>query len=262
MAEERLFSGIERVQEYARAKSILQSHLSRPLIKTGSPQPTAGLAPDVLDFGLDRKQSCPKIEIFDLYEKPIHSLGCFRLAGIDRADQEQIIRWIEQGAPDDGPTQLSAREEAEIAAWERFLNGDSLKERLMSRYLYEHLFLAHLYLNDAVEGLLFRLVRSATPRDNPSPSSRRAALRRPNVERVYYRLQRDLEPIVAKTHMPYRLDMARMDRYRALFLSPDYVVDGEPSYERERPRTVCRRFAPFQWNRVIASCSTTRCISS
>jgi len=56
------------------------------------------------------------------------------------------------GAPDDGPTQLSAREEAEIAAWERFLNGDSLKERLMSRYLYEHLFLAHLYLNDAVEG--------------------------------------------------------------------------------------------------------------
>jgi len=43
-------------------------------------------------------------------------------------------------------------------------------------------------------------------------------------------LQRDLEPIVAKTHMPYRLDKARMDRYRALFLAPDYSVDSEPSY--------------------------------
>ena len=228
--------------EQNRSASLIYRVLA---LKQAHPQPTAGLAPDVFDFGLDRKQSCPKIEIFDLYEKTHPLAGMpFGLPGIDPADQEQIIRWIEQGAPDDGPTQLSAREEAEIAAWERFLNGDTLKERLMSRYVYEHLFLAHLYLNDAVEGPAFRLVRSATPPRQPiSIIATRRPFDAPNVERVYYRLQRDLEPIVAKTHMPYRLDMARMDRYRALFLSPDYVVDEEPSYE---PREASNGLSTFR----------------
>ena len=34
-----------------------------------------------------------------------------------------------------------------------------------------------------------------------------------------------------------------MDRYRALFLSPDYVVDGEPSYE---PRGASNGLATFR----------------
>ena len=137
-------------------------------LKQAHPQPAAGLAPDALDFSLDRKQSCPTIETFDLYEKTHPLAGMpFGLPAIDPADQEQIVRWIEQGAPDEGPPPLSAREEADIAAWERFLNGDSLKERLMSRYLYEHLFLAHLYLNDTVAGPAFRLARSTTPPGQP-----------------------------------------------------------------------------------------------
>jgi hypothetical protein len=168
----------------------------------------------------------------------------FGLPAIDPADQEQIVRWIEQGAPDEGPPPLSAREEADIAAWERFLNGDSLKERLMSRYLYEHLFLAHLYLNDTVAGPAFRLARSTTPPGQPvSLIATRRPFDAPSAERVYYRLERDLEPIVAKTHMPYRLDRARMDRYRTLFLAPDYVVDQKPSYA---PREASNGLAAFR----------------
>ena len=101
--------------EQNRSASLIYRVLA---LKQAHPQPSAGLAPDVLDFGLDRKQSCPRIEIFDLYEKAHPLAGMpFGLPGIDPADQEQIIRWIEQGAPDEGPTRLSAREEAEIAAW-------------------------------------------------------------------------------------------------------------------------------------------------
>jgi Fatty acid cis/trans isomerase (CTI) len=228
--------------EQNRSASLIYRVLA---LKQAHPQPTAGLAPDVLDFGLDRKQSCPKIETFDLYEKTHPLAGMpFGLPGIDPADQEQIVRWVEQGAPDEGPAPLSAQEEADIAAWERFLNGDSRKERLMSRYLYEHLFLAHLYLNDAATGPAFRLVRSATPPGQPiSVIATRRPFDAPNVGPVYYRLQRDLEPIVAKTHMPYRLDRARMDRYGALFLAPDYVVDREPSYA---PREASNGFAAFR----------------
>jgi len=106
-------------------------------------------------------------------KKPIHSLGCLSACWHRSSGSRADHPMDRAGRAGRRPTQLSAREEAEIAAWERFLNGDSLKERLMSRYLYEHLFLAHLYLNDAVEGPAFRLVRSATPPRQPISSSRR-----------------------------------------------------------------------------------------
>ncbi|MGO9392329.1 fatty acid cis/trans isomerase, partial [Rhodoblastus sp.] len=147
--------------EQNRSSSLIYRVLA---LKQAHPPPVAGLAPDVLDFGIDRQQSCPKIETFEIYQKTHPLAGMpFGLPGIDPADQDLIVRWLEQGAPDEGPAPLSAQEEAEIAEWERFLNGASLKERLMSRFLYEHLFLAHLYLNDAFEGPAFRLVRSETP---------------------------------------------------------------------------------------------------
>lgn len=43
---------------------------------------------------------------------------------------------------------------------EEFLNDDSLKEQLMSRYIYEHWFLAHLYFETLPDREFFTLVRS------------------------------------------------------------------------------------------------------
>ena len=45
--------------------------------------------------------------------------------------------------------------------------GDSLREQLASRYLYEHLYLAHLVFDAWPEGPFFRLVRSRTPPGQP-----------------------------------------------------------------------------------------------
>ncbi len=215
--------------EQNRALSLIYRVLA---MKRDNPPPAGGYAPDTLDFSLDRKQSCPKIDTFDLYQKTHRLAGMpYGLPGVDPADQDLIVKWIEQGAPDEGPAPLSASEEMAIVEWELFLNGDSFKERLMSRFLYEHLFLAHLYLNDAPGGPAFHLLRSASPPGQPiSILATRRPFDAPGVERVYYRLQREREPIVAKTHMPYRFDKARMDRYRALFLTPDYAVDLEPTY--------------------------------
>jgi len=215
--------------EQNRALSLLWRILA---LKRANPQPSSGPAPDALDFRADRQQSCPKIETFDLYQKTHPLAGMpYGLPGVDPADQEMIGRWIEQGAPYEGQAPLSADEEAEIAEWERFLNGDSFKERLMSRFLYEHLFLAHLYLGETGEGPAFRLVRSATPPGQPiAILATRRPFDAPGAAQVYYRLQREGDPIVAKTHMPYRFDRARMERYRALFLAPDYAVSEEPTY--------------------------------
>ena len=53
----------------------------------------------------------------------------------------------------------------EARDWEAFLNGSTPRERLTARYLYEHLFLAHLYFTSAAASgppAFLRLVRSRT----------------------------------------------------------------------------------------------------
>jgi hypothetical protein len=121
-----------------------------------------------------------------------------------------------------------------VGEWEAFLNGNSLKQRLVSRYIFEHLFLAHLYFDSDPQHHFFRLVRSSTPPGQPIDLvvSRRP-YDDPGVERVYYRLQREQEAVVDKTHMPYALGQKRMARWRDLFLKPDYAVDELPSYALE-----------------------------
>ena len=72
-----------------------------------------------------------------------------RPAGPERGRAPACSRsWLEQGAPYEGPAAPTPLATQRVAQWERFFNGDSLKERLFSRYAYEHLFLAHLYFDD------------------------------------------------------------------------------------------------------------------
>jgi hypothetical protein len=123
---------------------------------------------------------------------------------------------------------------AAVADWEAFLNGNSLKQQLMSRYIYEHWFLANLYFRTIDDSVYFKLVRSATP---PGQPVQIIATRRPyddpRVERVYYRFRRDHATVLDKTHIPYALDSGRMTWLQSLFLDADYSVAALPSYEVE-----------------------------
>ena len=96
--------------------------------------------------------------------------------------------------------------------WEAFLNDDSLKQQLTSRYIYEHLFLSHIYFSDFQKATpnspiqFFALVRSATP---PGLPVKRIATRRPyddpKVERVYYRHALIQQPLWIKHTNPMPL---------------------------------------------------------
>jgi hypothetical protein len=68
----------------------------------------------------------------------------YGLPGLSAAEMDTIARWLRAGAPDDPQPPLPRAGGAPGGEWEALLNGGSLKERLMSRYLYEHLFLGHL----------------------------------------------------------------------------------------------------------------------
>ena len=214
-------------------------------LKYRHPLPDVDVLPGSFDFSLDRKQQCVSIEEFDRFERDYPLWGMpFGLPGLSDSERATLVGWLEQGAPFEGPAPLPPAVEGEISDWEQFLNGDSLKAQLTSRYLYEHLFLAHLHFDSDPDTHYFRLVRSSTP---PGQPIHEIATRRPyddpGVSRVYYRLTPERETLVAKTHMPYALNPARMALWRALFLTSDYKVDALPSYA---PDVAANPFVAFE----------------
>ncbi len=201
-------------------------------LKQQHPLPAGPVLGGEFDFSLDRSASCPRVEQFDAYAQRAPLAGMpYGLPGLDARETDTVARWLQAGAPYEGELPLSALQREQVRDWEAFLNGPSNKERLMSRYLYEHLFLGHLHFAGDATHRAFRLVRSDTP---PGEPVRIIASRRPyddpGVARWWYRLEPEREPILAKTHMPYELSPERMQKYRRWFLGPQVRVDVLPSY--------------------------------
>ena len=78
-----------------------------------------------------------------------------------------LVQWLAPGALASPEPASSAGATAQIKQWETFLNGTSGKQQLVSRYLYEHLFIAHIHFAGTHEREFFRLVRSTTPPGQP-----------------------------------------------------------------------------------------------
>jgi len=117
-------------------------------LKREHPLPAGAVLPrERFDFSLDRSQSCPSLGEYDAYERD-HPLGGmpYGLAPLAEAEYQTLIAWLRNGAS--VPTaSASAPDPAagSVARWEAFVNGESAKQRVTSRYIYEHLFLAHLH---------------------------------------------------------------------------------------------------------------------
>jgi len=214
------------------------------LLKQQHPLPDTAVLPDSFDFALNRDQQCPTIEEYDQFAGNYPLWGMpYGLPALTGEEHSTLITWLKAGAPMAPAPPLDRQQRQQLEQWEAFLNGDSLKRQLMSRYLYEHLFLNHLYFDNQPPGNYFKLVRSATP---PGQPIRLIATRRPyddpGVKRVYYRLQRERAAILAKTHLPYPLNPERIRRYHKLFLEPDYQVTTLPGYD---PKVAANPFVAF-----------------
>ena len=140
-----------------------------------------------------------------------------------------IAGWLVQGAK--GPdaarqaelTTPQASNAQAILQWEAFLNQDDAKHTITARYLYEHLFLAHLKFGTPTHDF-YELVRSRTGPGLPLeliPSVR--PYDDPGVPQVYYRFRKIHATIVYKTHMVFTLDDAQLQRFNALFIAPEWL---------------------------------------
>ena len=213
-------------------------------LKRDNPLPAQGPLPQGFDFSLYRDQQCPRQGEFDQFQRDYPLWGMpYGLPGLAPDEHNVMIEWLERGAPAPLLPPLSPAVERSLAQWEEFLNGPGNRERLMSRYLYEHLFLASLYFVADDEPVWFRLVRSASPPGSPLQLlSTRRPYDDPGRKTFYYRLQRMPTEALAKTHMPYRLDDARMAWYRKLFLEPEYAVGRLPGYDPVQAANPFRTF--------------------
>ncbi|MBE9564765.1 MAG: fatty acid cis/trans isomerase [Proteobacteria bacterium] len=208
------------------------------------PQAQTGMLSDDFDVSIDRAQSCPTLDEFGEYaaEHPKGGMP-YAMPGLDRKEYTTLVHWLAQGAPMPEDKPLSKAAAKKIKQWEDFLNGSSNKEKLVARYLFEHLFQAHLHFEDTENREFYRLVRSTSAPGKPVDI---IPTRRPYGKPagpVFYRLVRHQGSIVAKTHMVYELSDKRMQRYQELFIDVEYEVVNLPTYKKEIASNPIKAFA-------------------
>jgi hypothetical protein len=219
---------------------LLGLRTRHPAVQPKTPVDGSNFCPANSDQGARVSQSTP-------------ALGMpYGLPPLSQTQMETLSAWVARGAP--GPSNASwasrhevpSRLRTEVRAWEALLNGSTPRAKLVARYLYEHLFLAHLYFTSDTESqppAFFRLVRSRTlceagvdeiatrrPNDDPGPGD------------FHYCLSRFDGTIVDKTHIPYELSPQKLERIRQTFLEPAWDVKNLPGYSET---TASNPFATF-----------------
>jgi hypothetical protein len=204
-------------------------------LKKQHPQPRSDKLPESFTLELNREQSCPTLESMDefIQEHPLWGMP-YAMPELSQQEYRTLVTWLAQDAPSPAPPGPTATVLPQIRQWERFLNQSSNKQQLVSRYLYEHLFHAHIHFAGSPPREFYQLVRSTTP---PGEAVDEIPTVRPyddpGAASFYYRLLRYQPGIVVKSHVVYEFSDLRMERYRELFLEPDYDVHELPSYQAE-----------------------------
>ncbi|NOR58845.1 MAG: peptidylprolyl isomerase, partial [Sulfurimonas sp.] len=181
----------------------------------------------------NEKLLCPKNskELGEYFKKkPNHGMP-YGLPAIEDREYVTLASWLHQGAK--GPSDIEQKEltspsplaSMEIKKRENFLNKDDAKHTMTARYLYEHLYLAHLNFKSTSKEF-FEVVRSYTPA--PQAIKIIPTLRPfddPEVKKFYYRIQKIHSTIVHKTHMVVELDDTKLERFQELFIEPKWLEE-------------------------------------
>lgn len=185
-----------------------------------------------------------KDELAEFLDKHPNQGMPFGFPSLTQDEYTTIKQWLAQGALPPSPTQEKSAKTASLEAqkqidkFELFLNNPDAKYAMSARYIYEHLFLAHLSFKSSPKEY-FELVRSKTP--SPQPIDIIPTVRPyddPKVDKFYYRFRKIHSTIVYKTHMVYDLDDKKLQRYKELFIKPEwnkkpYVVGYKQKFNAE-----------------------------
>ncbi len=180
-------------------------------------------------------QVCPDEGQWAWYKK-LHSWRKmpFGFPALSEKEQLLLAAWGKSGFPGEFVNEkalvegTSSQEKKSLGEWEAFLNGDSLKGKLVARYLFEHLFLAHLDLDPGTslerERIYFRLVRSRTA--SPQPIDEIASRRPfddPGRPTFYYRLRPMGSTVMHKSHILFPFGSSELKKIKKSFLDSAWV---------------------------------------
>lgn len=188
--------------------------------------------------------SCPrdKKEIAVYFDKKGNHRGMpYGLPPLNQKEYETIKKWLYQGAAGPSVEEEKALKtpsiiaQKEIEKWEAFFNNPEPKYKMTARYLYEHLYLAHIYFKGTKDEY-FELVRSKTPSGKPIDIiATTRVYDNPNQKEFYYRLRKVHETIVHKTHMTMLFDDEKLQRLTKQFIQTPWMEKPYiASYDEKR----------------------------
>ncbi|HEY1080342.1 MAG TPA: fatty acid cis/trans isomerase, partial [Bdellovibrio sp.] len=193
---------------------------------------------EVVKVVADAQMCSASVADLPMITKETPELGMpYGLPPLNESELATLESWIKQGAPGPSAAEVKAfmknpaEIQSQIEQWQTYLNAGDLKQKLISRYLYEHLFLAHIYFPEQKD-TFFRLVRSKTA---CKKGIQEIATRRPNddpgVENFFYCLNKFPGTIVNKTHIPYEWSPQKLSTYKKIFAEGDWKVATLPTYQ-------------------------------
>ena len=154
----------------------------------------------------------------------------YGLPALKNSEIEKIKKWLTSGVK--GPATITKEEKVlnhkklkpHIKKWESFFNKKGIKDQIVARYLYEHLFLAHIYFED-FPLVNFRLVRSKTKYGPIQEIGTSFPFSDPG-KTFTYRLRPVTNTIVHKVHIPFKFSNKKLERWKKSFL--DTKWEKEP----------------------------------
>ena len=211
-------------------------------LKRFNPLPETGKLDDSFTLSLKRQEACPTIDEFSSYQRKHAGWGMpYAMPGLSLEQEYTLMQWIQEGAKIGPQPALPNKTKRIVRQWETWLNRSSLKQQLVARYIYEHLFIGHLQFKGSNE--FFQLIRSKTPSGQPIEEiATPRPFDDPGLSPFYYRFRHITETLVDKVHFVYQLSEQKMQRYEELFFAPDYPVTGLPSYQPELVSNPFRKF--------------------
>ncbi|WP_419769894.1 MAG: fatty acid cis/trans isomerase [Candidatus Marinarcus sp.] len=140
-----------------------------------------------------------------------------------------VQTWLSQGAKNSTHVEaISQKDSLQIQKFEAFFNQSDIKHQVMARYIYEHLFLAH--ISFGTPHAFYELVRSKTATNGVNVIATRFPF--DEIEgKFYYRFKKIESTLVHKTHMVYELNEEKLKRLNELFITPNWdEIPHMPSY--------------------------------
>ena len=140
-----------------------------------------------------------------------------------------VTGWLMQGSHGPTPEQqmelqaIPLEDQYIIDRWEDFLNNPDPKYRMTARYLYDHLFLAHISFETGSHEF-YELVRSTTgPGEKIDIIATVRPYDDPGTSQLYYRFRKIYSTIVHKTHMVFPFGEKQFGRIYELFIEPEWT---------------------------------------